>query len=555
MNFIAVWKNRILPQLRSIDVLFLVFLVLILNVSTAVKILALLIVFLFQFNFKFGLKQKRLPVFYLLITGLSLIQMIFNYDQWSISYFFLSFFGISFWIMSFLIIHQIKLFIEKKGTEIIDKTLSLFFILNIIVSFYNIISIILETGVLNPYSYTGMDFKYHMSTGDYVRGIFFDLSLTNSLISFLGIIYFFYLRQIMLSLLCLIVVLLTTSNVVFVLLTLFFLYVLFLDKKKFNKSVIICFIGIVIVFFTRISLQSSAYIVNTITPSSRIDLDTKQNLAIQEKKQREEIQKKEIQNHLDSLEKKRTGFATAQTDSSQHIKHLDIKSEEIQVIQEKIEKVENNQENKKSSEHADWMKEKHENILNYVKNLYGDSLTESNTITPNKYPGKAISFIETIRYSTSGIKEAILGSGAGLFSSKLAFKASGIGDFGKYPPKYSYISTNFKNNHLRIYSYYFIQPIDKHSVVNTPFSAANQLLGEYGIIGVMLFFIYYLWYFVKHYKKLTYGKIIIPFFLIFLLTDYWFENLSVVIIFEIMMLLDIARTKTPEKLALQSDEN
>jgi hypothetical protein len=90
-----------------------------------------------------------------------------------------------------------------------------------------------------------------------------------------------------------------------------------------------------------------------------------------------------------------------------------------------------------------------------------------------------------------------------------------------------------------------LQPPAEHSTLNAPNSVANQLLGEYGFVGVLLFLVFYLWYFLKRYKYLTYGRIILPLMMVFLMTDYWFENLSVMIIFEAMILLDLQKKVLP----------
>ena len=77
-----------------------------------------------------------------------------------------------------------------------------------------------------------------------------------------------------------------------------------------------------------------------------------------------------------------------------------------------------------------------------------------------------------------------------------------------------------------------------------PNSVFNQLLGEYGVIGLGIFVVFYLLYTLKYWFKLSYGKILIPMCLMFLMTDYWFEAFSITVVFELLMSIEVHRIKT-----------
>ena len=115
---------------------------------------------------------------------------------------------------------------------------------------------------------------------------------------------------------------------------------------------------------------------------------------------------------------------------------------------------------------------------------------------------------------------------------------------GSYPEKFTYISNDFLNNHLNLYLNYFSKDMELHSLINSPDSAYDQLISEYGLAGIFSFILFYTGFFVKHIRKLTYG---IPLLLIMLGAfgvEYWYEQLSVVILFELLMLLaNIKETK------------
>ena len=126
-----------------------------------------------------------------------------------------------------------------------------------------------------------------------------------------------------------------------------------------------------------------------------------------------------------------------------------------------------------------------------------------------------------------------------MFSSKLAFRATALKIAGGYPQRFSFIGTDFKENHLALYLAYFTRSSRGHSIINTPNSTFGQLLSEYGLAGLGCFLVFYLGFFGKNYKQLTYG---IPLLLLmtgFFFVDYWFEQLSVTVLFELLLFLDL----------------
>jgi len=137
-----------------------------------------------------------------------------------------------------------------------------------------------------------------------------------------------------------------------------------------------------------------------------------------------------------------------------------------------------------------------------------------------------------------------MGDGIGNFSSKLAFKVSSLDITGGYPAKYTYIDHDFLTNHLDLYLNFFSKRAGYHSLTNSPFSVYDQLLAEYGLIGFLLFCFYYLGFFAKNLKALTYGSPIILLTILVLFIDYWFEQLSILILFELLLLLDIKESST-----------
>jgi hypothetical protein len=86
---------------------------------------------------------------------------------------------------------------------------------------------------------------------------------------------------------------------------------------------------------------------------------------------------------------------------------------------------------------------------------------------------------------------------------------------------------------------YFSKSAGYHSLLNSPFSVYDQLIAEYGIAGLLCFLMGYLFFFVIKYRKLTYSLPLLGIFAAILFTDYWFEHLSVIVFFELLIFLDL----------------
>src|ERR1700761_455955 len=170
--------------IKQVDWRLLLFLVLFLNIKMPAKLIAIVFIYLCQFNFNFGfkLKNSRLPLFYLLGIIIAVIGLVVNHGYSNYNYLLLFFTGIGFWLLSILAIHQMKLITDTIEHEKIHHTIIAFFIINAIVSFANLALIILKTGSINPYTFRGMNQTYFIMTGDFIKGITFDISSTNAVL-------------------------------------------------------------------------------------------------------------------------------------------------------------------------------------------------------------------------------------------------------------------------------------------------------------------------------------------------------------------------------------
>src|SRR5579862_1001680 len=239
----------------------LVFLILFLDVKLSVKAIAILFIYFLQPDFKFGFrfKHSRLPLFYLIVILIALLNFIF-YPNMTGNYIIVAITGILIWTACILVIHQLKLLVDKTDINILHNTLLAFFVLNIAFSAVNLLIIFLEIGLRNPFLYQGQFQKYFINTGDSIKGLTFDTSTTNAVINAFGIIYFLFQKKYVLTLASMATLLLTASNFSIIILVLVLAGIFFTKSLKEQKSVIVVCILMMVVFFAAVSPQNGSYI-------------------------------------------------------------------------------------------------------------------------------------------------------------------------------------------------------------------------------------------------------------------------------------------------------
>ena len=533
-------------QLNKADWKLLLFLLLFLNVKLAVKIPAIVLIYLLQFNFKFGFsfKNSRLPLFYLLVIAIAFIDLLLNRGYNNINYLIVFSSGLGFWLLCLLAVHQVKLSVENNKVNILHNTILAFFVINAIVSFYNIGHIMLDAHSINPYRYQGQYQKYFLGTGDYIRGITFDISTTNALINAFGVVYFLTRKMPVMVLVCMAVLLLTASNFINIALVIVLVFLFLFKSTRDQKSIIIICLMFLVVFLAKISPQNNTYVQvtfrNILHPPKAPFKTATLN----------------IQDSLTTPEGLRRKFAKAYLDS---LKALQIKNPDNtqqatislpRTIAGRIVIAGADINTPPYQTPTDTPAEERK-LLAFIQTHQAD-LPLSGQDSSNVYlPGKALGMLQTIKFLKTHPTKIIAGNGMGNFSSKLAFKATGLGFSGGFPAKYAYISNDFLMNHLDIYLNFFSKKRELHSLTNNPFSVYDQMLAEYGLIGLAVFVIFYIGFFARHAKNLTYGIPLLLLMLAAFFIDYWFEQLSVMVFFELLLLLNIKETST---LKLLNDE-
>jgi len=521
----------------AIDWKLLVFLLLFLNVKLVVKIVAIILIYILQADFKFGFRfrNSRLPLFYLFIIGIGVLDYFIIPGTKSINYNIVVITGISFWLLCIFAIHQAKLSIELHDPRTIQKTISVFFIINAIISLATLFIIIIKTGAINPYLYQGQYQLYFIGTGDYIRGITFDTSTTNAVLNAFGVIYFLSRKNASMIFLCMIILLLTGSNITNLVLSVALLFVFIFQSDKDQKSLILICLFFLVIFVAKISPQNNQYVANTLRnffnePSKHATANT---IAIEDRAYNtltpEEQKQKIARLYLDSISainRKKLAFVsniTVTPTLKPAIPSDDINGPEFQ--------------------HKSFTTPVEENMFQFINAHIGLLPMSSDSSFHTKLPGKLIAWEQTYNYLSKHPAQAIAGSGIGNFSSKLAFKTSGLKIAGSWPSKYKYINNAFLQNHLDTYLFYFSKADGYHSSINSPASVYDQLISEYGMAGLAVYLIFYIGFFLKKFRYLSFG---IPMIIVLsgiFFFDYWFEQLSIVVFFELLMFLNLKERK------------
>lgn len=523
--------------LRQVDWKLVLFLLLFVHVKLVVKIAAVVLMYILRPDTGFGIKWKnsRLPFFYVLIIGIALADAVVYKSFLSASNTLAVLTGIGFWILCLLAVHQVKLSVERNEPAVLHNTVLLFFFVNMVCSLVNITSIIVETGAINPYRFQGNYQKYFISTGDYIKGVSFDTSITNAVINAFAVIYFLIREKVWWLVASMAVLLLTGSNIICLLLLGMFAGLFIFKSSANQKSLMIICSAMLVVFFAKVSPQNNSYFYTGLRniffagktaaptaslpapPASRIS----NSMAAEERRQQTAL------HYLDSLsllEAVRNPVAApVEANTKPFIPVPSIHSIPFQ-------------------RKHDTTPLQHELAAFATANHIP---LRSVDPPPGKrvLPGKLTALLEVFSFFQHHPYKLIQGNGMGNFSSKLAFRTTALDVAGGYPVRYRYICDDFKKNHLALFLSYFTADREHHSLANTPSSTYGQLLGEYGLLGLTAFVAFYFGFFLNSYKRLTYGLPVLLMMGGVFLLDYWFEQLSVVLIFELLLLLNMKEYK------------
>jgi hypothetical protein len=520
--------------LRKINWTLLLFLVVVLNVKMLVKVPAIIILLLINRKMFLdkNIYRQKFIWFYFILSGIAILNVLINISTVSVNYLLAATTGIAFWLLAAAAACLNYRFVTNTDIVKLRATINLFFILNVAVTLVQLLYIMWDSGSVNPYTYQGMYQKYFINTGDKLTGITFDVSTTNAIINSFGVIFFLYSGKMRLTLICMATLLFTTSNFINILLGLALLLIFIFQSTKIQKSIIVICFGLLVIFMARISPQNNRYLneeFNEITNKKKkatessgvkIPLTQKPDSILTPEERKQKFAQLFIDSvSLERAKRKATDhrhpwLATIPIVPGPNIHSAPFqRKREVTPLQKEL-------------------------LVFAVHNIPGFDSSQKTAIS-GRVPGKLKAFKQTFQYLENHPLKIFAGAGTGNFASKLAFRTTGLPIAGSYPKKFIYLNNDFVNNHLCLYLMYFGRDATKHSLVNTPSSVYDQLIAEYGLAGLFAFVIFYLGFFVMRGRRLSYGLPIMLMMLVIFGMDYWYEQLSVVILFELLMLLNM----------------
>ncbi len=541
----------------NVDWSLLLFLVGITYVKLYIKLVAVVLYacYLIFKKVKFY-KPNRLHYFYILIIVFACVVATLNGTIHKLDYQFAFAVGILQWLIALAGAYLVYISIIDKGKEEILNLFKVFFTVNAFISFGSLAVIIVD--MKGAFPYWAYSLKYGISTGDYIRGIFGDSSIANATVCAMGALYFLRYKQLLWAVLCMFTMLLCTSNITVLLFVLMLIGLLVLGRSV-NKVQVFKVLILTMSLYPVLSIQNMSYIklmiLRTTSEDYMLGLDKllfgKGDITLIKEKKNATFNPYYNDVKLGNL-KALLKTNTYYSNNVPRDKPV-FAPKEFYVNIDKYRADIDGQRRNLSGEV--WSLKTGDKLFAlygftldplYVgegRNLWYDDSASYLTLRRSRLPGKLYSHLQTYYFSRTNYSCLLTGAGMGNFSSKLAIKMTGLGLQGNYPEGKVYLSTPFAQYHFHTLIYYLALHAGAHTIANMPNSVYNQLLGEYGLIGLLLFLLLYLGFFWKNRKKL---RPLLPLLLLLLLlfeVEYWFEVLSLTIVFELMIFSELY-TKT-----------
>lgn len=508
------------------DWAFLLFIVGITYVKLYVKVAAIIFYFVYMAYRRFKTPAfTGFGKFYLIMPVVGTIASLLHNSFAVNGYWFGWVMSVLNWVFAGIAVHFVTATVYNLPKEKVTATIKIFFLINAIYSFGELGKMMIDSGQLVPYWYWEPTEYYGGSTGDHVKGIMGAISVTNAILCALGTVFFIYNNDFKWAALCLIVLLLCTSNLTLILLLAVFACMFILIRKKKIRLHIISALAVIGVIYPALSFNNIQYI-TAVYDRETEKTDTKTQAPSTQKKESDKPYYEQILTIKQQYESDKGSFYRMHKSDTELLSYKD----ELKYIQQFGTAKSKNNTNLRMEP----------GVLKYIiEKWYGVEYAKTPLAVRGGGLIKIYTHEQTLYYLLSRKKNLLFGAGIGNFSSKQAIKSTGLGMQGDYPTKYIYINDDFLLTHLYSLLYVFSLPIGDHSIINMPNSIYNQVAGEYGLIGILCFLIFYIGFPLKNFKHLKATRYIAPLFLLFLGFEYWFEMITVTVIFELFVLMDI----------------
>ncbi len=555
MTYLKNGIERLKAMVKNIDPVLLLFLIFVLNFRLSFKLIALVGVYLYRPNFKF--KKDGIFYFYFLMAGLAVINFVFVSGDYSYAHLMVLLSGSLIWMACLLCYHQLRLSVDTLDSGKLIKTLEVLTLLNFLVSMFDVVKVMLITKTINPYTQVSPP-PYGISSGDLIGGVYGGMHLVNTIICSLLLVFFVYRGSLLFVVLSLIPFLLTGSNLGTFILGGSLLMMAFLKRGIAFKNYAFFCLAFISLFYIKITPDNQRYMASVLTKA------TKQLFGKKEQKQIIDSIAVKADTMLikhDSLPLVLAAVKPLKKELSKEdliiqyityrkkILHLQLEEKQAVIDSSLIRRMSVVRKRKEdlAIKLNDYVFFRRDSVARSKSNMAMFEYGRLKKFDLDRESGKITSFKQTGAYLSGDIKHALFGAGIGSFSSRLAFITSGIVDDSRLLMALPHYETEaFKNNHKAIFKYLMYRDDETHSITNLPFCWYNQLLGEYGLLGLLVFCVFYCFYWLKRFKQLRYGRYLLVAMFGFFFFDYWYERVSVMVIFELLMLLDLKLNKAVE---------
>jgi hypothetical protein len=519
-------KDRVVSFLRLVDWPMLLLLIGATNVKLYIKLAAIVLYGGWMLYKKVRLAKPPAPFWFYMampVAGIisAGIQGAFSID----GYWYGLMFGTVQWVAAAAIFYLLFITVRSIRAEKVSTSIKAFFLLNALISLAQLGMLIIQSKHLMPYWYYDSGLKYGASTGDNIHGITANHSINNAVIGLLGVTYFLFRKEWKWSILCLFILLLCSSNaVIFFLLAILVVIFLFAGKQKVRRAVL-GLVGFTCVIYPILSPQNLQYI-NTVyshivhpapRPEPPPELDT-------------------IETVVDT--ESSPGVVLKMESRMMRAPRSNVPVRNSVLVRMREELINLKANSKRVLPPGSNVALDQNTIKEAMERWYGMPLTR----TPLAYfskPSKVFGIKQTVHFIKSSPIHFLLGAGIGNYSSKLAIKMTGLGLQGRYPDKHIYINRNYMEGHFYTMMYVLAQNVSEHSVINMPGNVYVQIAGEYGLTGIVLFLVLYLFWFWKRSAGYPAGRWMLFALLICFSLEYWFEMMSLTVIFELLAMQGI----------------
>lgn len=511
---------------NTADWMFLLFLIGATNVKLYIKLAVVVVYLLYCIlkGYKFT-KPVMIHWFYCLMPAAGFVGA-WLHGSFDIANYGLAFgFGCLYWLLGGVICYLVYISIHNKSYETIYRTIKYFFAANALISLGELAIMIIESGHLMPYWYWEPTEYYAGATGDHIFGITRNISVTNAMISALGSIFFIINKELKWAALCTLILLLCTSNLTLIFLLGILIAIIVLYKKRQIKKYAFYILLLSAVIYPILTFDNVKYFGTVYSDDIQAREYTEEELELLKEitgmEWEEEDDKKLAERKIEQADNNyfkvnlHDSFATSyRTDVKYLIARDELKRDGYSNAYKRDE------------------------IQSLMKDWYGKEHANYPLATFHK-PVKIYTNFQTVDYLLADFKNLIAGAGIGNFSSKQSIKTTGLGLQGSYPTNRIYASKSFLEYHMYSLLYVLGMPVSEHSIINMPNSIYNQIAGEYGLLGILLFLMLYVGFFWKHRRKLGPYIYLCLLMLAFFEFEYWFEMLTLTVIFELLLFLRI----------------